>query len=327
MSADAVSPYTLGSTYHLLQRSLLRLWQGDVALARADLACILQNFPDLDPQLACPVYTQLAEMALWNDRPGEAREAITTGLRAVEGNDDPAYVMPLCRVGLAAVAAEVLRARIHRDHAGLSQSRQAAGRLIETARAIAAPPDTKLTPVTEAELLTAEAEYARITGGDAAARWDEAAAAWAELRYQFPQAYARWRQAELELTEGTRASASAVLAEAWHVAGSLPAQQLRQEIEALAARARITLPSPQPPVADGPEPGAGLGLTSRELDVLRLLAAGRTNRQIGAELFISPRTAGVHVSHILAKLGLASRGEAAAAAHSLSLTKPAAPGR
>ena len=66
-------------------------------------------------------------------------------------------------------------------------------------------------------------------------------------------------------------------------------------------------------------------MTSRELDVLRLLAAGRTNRQIGAELFISPRTAGVHVSHILAKLGLASRGEAAAAAHSLGLTKPAAP--
>jgi DNA-binding CsgD family transcriptional regulator len=320
MSADVVSPYTLGSTYHLLQRSLLRLWQGEVALARADLARILQNFPDLDPQLACPVYTQLAEVALWNDRPGEAREAVTTGLRAVEGNDDPAYVMPLCRAGLAAVAAEVRRPRIHRDHAGLSQSRRAADQLIETARAIAAPADTKLTPVTEAELLTAEAEYAWVTGGDAAARWDEAATAWAELRYPFPRAYARWRQAELELIEGTRASAAAVLAEAWHTAAALPARQLRQEIEGLAARARITLPSPQRPMADWPEPGAGLGLTSRELDVLRLLAAGRTNRQIGAELFISPRTAGVHVSHILAKLGMASRGEAAAAAHSLGLT-------
>src|SRR6202034_1355883 len=92
--------------------------------------------------------------------------------------------------GLAAVAAEVRLRRIHRDHAGLSQSRRAADQLIETARAIAPPADTKLTPVTEAELLTAEAEYARITGGDAAARWDEAAAAWAELRYPFPQAYA-----------------------------------------------------------------------------------------------------------------------------------------
>jgi tetratricopeptide (TPR) repeat protein len=263
MSADVVSPYTLGSTYHLLQRSLLRLWQGEVALARADLARILQNFPDLDPQLACPVYTQLAEVALWNDRPGEAREAVTTGLRSVEGNDDPAYVMPLCRAGLAAVAAEVRRPRIHRDHAGLSQSRRAADQLIETARATAAPADTKLTPVTEAELLTAEAEYARVTGGDATARWDEAATAWAELRYPFLRAYARWRQAELELMEGTRASASVLLAEAWRTAASLPAQQLRQEIEALAARARIMLPSPQRPVADWPGPGAGLGLTSR----------------------------------------------------------------
>jgi DNA-binding NarL/FixJ family response regulator len=84
-------------------------------------------------------------------------------------------------------------------------------------------------------------------------------------------------------------------------------------------RARSTLAAPPQPTPASAEPQAQLGLTSRELDVLRLLAAGRTNRQIGAELFISPRTAGVHVSHILAKLGLASRGEAAAVAHSLGL--------
>src|ERR1700683_4869428 len=110
MSGDAVSPTTLGSTYHLLQRSLLRLWQGDITQARADLARVLTNFPDLDPQLACPVYTQLAEVALWSDRPGEAREAAAAGLRAVEGNDDPAYVLPLCRAGLAAVATDAQRA-------------------------------------------------------------------------------------------------------------------------------------------------------------------------------------------------------------------------
>jgi DNA-binding CsgD family transcriptional regulator len=325
MSGDAVSPTTLGSTYHLLQRSLLRLWQGDITQARADLARVLTNFPDLDPQLACPVYTQLAEVALWSDRPGEAREAAAAGLRAVEGNDDPAYVLPLCRAGLAAVATDAQRARIHRDNAGIDQSRRAADQLITTARAIAAPADTTLTPVTEAELLTAEAEYNRTIGRDEASRWDEAAVAWAGLRYPFPRAYARWRQAELELTAGTRASASAALAEAWQLADSLPAQQLRHEIEALAARARITLPSSQRPAADKPEPSTGLGLTARELDVLKLLAAGRTNRQIGAQLFISPRTVGVHVSHILAKLGLASRGEAAAAAHALGLTSPAAP--
>ena len=324
MSGEIVSPSTLGGTYHLIQRSLLRLWQGDNAPARADLACVLDTFPDLDPQLAGPVYTQLAEAALWENRPGEARDAITAGLRAVAGNDDPAYVIPLCRAGLAAAAAAALQARTRRDPASLSQSRRDADHLIETARAIASPADTELTPVTEAELLTAEAEYARLsTAGPeasaAALAWDQAAAAWARVCSPYPQGYARWRQAELELAGNARPSASAALAQAWRLAGSLPARRLTHEIEALAARARITLPDAGPPAKDSPELGAPLGLTSRELDVLRLLAVGRTNRQIGAELFISPRTVGVHVSHILAKLNAASRVEAAAAAHRLGL--------
>ncbi|MCX4528274.1 LuxR C-terminal-related transcriptional regulator [Streptomyces sp. NBC_01565] len=63
-------------------------------------------------------------------------------------------------------------------------------------------------------------------------------------------------------------------------------------------------------------------MTSRERDVLRLVAAGNTNRQIAEELFISPKTASVHVSNILAKLGVAGRGEAAALAHRLRLFVP-----
>ena len=69
-----------------------------------------------------------------------------------------------------------------------------------------------------------------------------------------------------------------------------------------------------------PGTGAGeFGLTERELEVLRLVAAGRSNREIAAELFISPKTASVHVSNILGKLGVASRGEAAARAHTFRL--------
>ena len=63
-------------------------------------------------------------------------------------------------------------------------------------------------------------------------------------------------------------------------------------------------------------------LTAREQDVLRLLAQGRTNRQIGEALFISGKTASVHVSNILAKLGAASRGEAVAIAYREGLIKP-----
>ena len=64
---------------------------------------------------------------------------------------------------------------------------------------------------------------------------------------------------------------------------------------------------------------AGFGLTAREREVLALVAAGRSNRDIANELFISPKTASVHVSNILGKLGAATRGEAGAQAHALRL--------
>jgi DNA-binding CsgD family transcriptional regulator len=64
------------------------------------------------------------------------------------------------------------------------------------------------------------------------------------------------------------------------------------------------------------------GLTAREFEVLRLVAAGRSNPEIAAKLFISAKTASVHVSNILAKLGVTSRGEAAATAHRQRLFDP-----
>ena len=77
--------------------------------------------------------------------------------------------------------------------------------------------------------------------------------------------------------------------------------------------------------ADAPEsPAEQLGLTPRELEVLLLVAAGRTNREIGAELFMSDKTASVHVSRILSKLEVGGRVEAAAVAHRLGLTGPRA---
>ncbi|MYS48529.1 hypothetical protein GTW46_00315, partial [Streptomyces sp. SID6013] len=76
----------------------------------------------------------------------------------------------------------------------------------------------------------------------------------------------------------------------------------------------------EPAAPSGPtDPAEALGLTGRERDVLRLVSEGRTNRQIAGELFISPKTASVHVSNILAKLGVSGRGEAAAVAHRLAL--------
>ena len=99
---------------------------------------------------------------------------------------------------------------------------------------------------------------------------------------------------------------------------------MRGEIEFLAQRGRLRLEGPVDTTASPevpPSPAASLGLTRREVEVLALIAEGRTNRQIGQVLFITPKTASVHVSRILAKLGAAGRGEAAAIAHRLGLDK------
>ena len=98
--------------------------------------------------------------------------------------------------------------------------------------------------------------------------------------------------------------------------GSTGAEPLRQKVEGLARRAKIVL-TKTPPDAGRRE--ARFGLTEREVEVLRLVAAGKTNREIGAELFISDKTASVHVSNVLAKLGANRRSEAAALAARLGL--------
>jgi DNA-binding NarL/FixJ family response regulator len=107
---------------------------------------------------------------------------------------------------------------------------------------------------------------------------------------------------------GDRDGAAERLARAAPLADGLGAGPLREQIGSLARRARLGLPAAgQPPEL--------LGLTARETQVLRLVATGCSNRDIAAELFISGKTASVHVSNILAKLGAATRTEAAAIAH------------
>jgi len=85
---------------------------------------------------------------------------------------------------------------------------------------------------------------------------------------------------------------------------------------------RLTL-VPAFPVPSEPREGDSFGLSPRERDVLALIARGRTNREIGTELFISERTVGVHVGRVLAKLAVSGRVEAAAVAIRLGLANPA----
>jgi DNA-binding NarL/FixJ family response regulator len=172
-----------------------------------------------------------------------------------------------------------------------------------------------VSPVHEAWAATFAAEAARADGRSDLSGWDAAAVAWAALAEPQQEAYALLRAASAASAAGNRAGAALRLGRAADLAGRLGARPLLGQISSLARRARIDLPAlPGQRVQPGGG-GALAGLTERELEVLRLVAAGRSNRDIAGELFISPKTASVHVSNIISKFGVASRGEAAAMAY------------
>ncbi|MFH8804791.1 AAA family ATPase [Streptomyces sp. NPDC017936] len=189
------------------------------------------------------------------------------------------------------------------------------GRIRETARRIAAA-----VPVWQAHERWLRAELLRAEGRDHPEDWSEAVTAFEALDRPYDLARTRHRLAEALLAAGgddDRDRAAELLRLTHAVAAHLGARPLDDAAARLARRARLSVGSP--PRRTAADPVEALGLTHRERDVLRLVAAGRTNRQIAGELFISPKTASVHVSNILAKLGVSGRGEAAAVAHRLGL--------
>lgn len=169
-----------------------------------------------------------------------------------------------------------------------------------------------------ANVLLAEAEATRAVGSSDPGAWEHAAEAWESRDGIFEAAYARYRRAEALLSAGRRRGEAADdLRWAKRTTVALGAAPLEEAIDALAARARIDLGTAAG--SGSMLAGGALGelaspLTRREVEVLGLLAEGRSNRQIAEALFISESTAGVHVSNILGKLGVSGRTEAAAAA-------------
>lgn len=156
--------------------------------------------------------------------------------------------------------------------------------------------------------------------------FDTAAEMWRRLNRPYERALALVHAAQTVVASGDREGVAVRLREAHPIATQLGTAPLAARIETLARRHQIPLGRPGTARAGSAGPGTagagsagGVALTPREREVLRLVAAGRTNREIAAELFISAKTVSVHVSNILAKLGTATRGEAAAAAHRLSL--------
>jgi DNA-binding CsgD family transcriptional regulator/tetratricopeptide (TPR) repeat protein len=309
-------------------RGTLRLRTGDLAAARADFQRILEESrAPLDPQSATPVFAGLAETAIWDGRLADARAAAADGLEVLATSEEPFWITDLCRIALAVEAATAEQARARHASVDEQVARELAAGLIERARAATTAPNVVPTLVVKANLLSAEAEWSRVIGPSDPERWANSAQAWEALGYPWPAGYARWREAEALLAQGApRQAAGTALAKARMLASGLGARLLTAEIDSLGRRARIELAPPaggEAPDEPAQEPAAAtgeLGLTPREREVLALVAEGRTNREIAEALFISDKTASVHVSNILAKLGVANRGQAAAVAHRLRLT-------
>jgi DNA-binding CsgD family transcriptional regulator len=299
-------------------RAALLQLAGELALARGDLPGAADSAAATRDALAgfgyrdeihLPLARLEAELHLARDRAGDALTAVEDALGRFDLLGSRRYAWPLLVAGARACGAALTATAAARDRDLAGDARRLLGQLRTQAEKMGAAG-----PLQRAHRLTFAAEAARAdcaAGGqdaDALAGWDAAAEAWDHLGQPYPLARALLRAAEAAMDCGDRDGAAERLARAAPLADGVGAGRLREQIGSLARRARLGLP------AAGQPPGL-LGLTARETQVLRLVAAGYSNRDIGAELFISVKTASVHVSNILAKLGSASRTEAAAVAH------------
>jgi DNA-binding CsgD family transcriptional regulator len=258
-----------------------------------------------------------AEVAAWEGRHDDARAAVVAGLSASQAVGSDRMSDALRAFGLRVEGDRVEQARARHDDAAVRDAQRVADELLRQVRAGHRAPSV---PWRRASIASCEAEWTRAQGGSDPKRWEAAAAAWeAAARHPYHAAYARWRAAAALLARrGDRDRAGRLLRQAHAAAAALGAEPLRREVEQLARLGRVELAA-SGPTGEADAAGAGLGLTARELEVLRLVAEGRSNRQVAEALFISVKTASVHVSNILAKLGVATRVEAAAVALRLGL--------
>ncbi len=329
--SEPVADQPVSFANRILQGNLAELegarGQLEAALARLDQA--REQRWQLGPEHARELGRLRAEVQLWLGRPQSALADVMQALDAVTGTGQERFAGRLFCLGARAVADLAEQARACQDSAAEADLRQhgrlLARRLTEMTHHPFAP-GTRMPATADAERALWDAELTRLGGAADPAAWQAAADAWQQLGRPYPAAYAQWQYADALLASGAGAEPAAEPLHAAHAAAArLGAAPLRTQLEVLARRARISLTAAEPEPA--PAPARPHGLTDREADVLRLLASGRTNREIGQQLFISPKTASVHVTSILRKLAVRDRVQAAAIAVRLGLADPPIPSR
>jgi DNA-binding CsgD family transcriptional regulator/tetratricopeptide (TPR) repeat protein len=298
-------------------RARVEIQRGRIAQAQALLAAAEDATPHAPgPTWIEPLASARVELALLRGRPDEA---LHDAVRALVQGGDHEYVSFTARLhalGARAAAEMADRARAAADEAGAAQSADRARRLLERIEGLldpragwrGAPPPGALA---YRDLCASEAARAAgdVTGQD----WGATAQRLGEHGMRLEEAYARLREAECHLLAGDREPAAHAVAAGLEITQACGAAWLQAELTALARRGRLQAPREAPAVEDP------TGLTERERAVLELVALGMTNREIGEQLFMATKTASVHVSRILTKLGVSSRVEAATAAQRLGL--------
>jgi DNA-binding NarL/FixJ family response regulator len=275
---------------------------------------------DDDPWIAYMAGGCAADLACWQGDLDRVRALVGSTLAMIDRSWQARTLSAIrpAALGLAAEADRAEHARATGDEAALADLQAVEQDLLERARAGLAKARTRgrwVGPEALAWLARAEAEWARLEGHSDPERWRVAVDGFS-YGYVYEVARCQWRLAEALLTVGDREQAAAAARAAYQTALRLRAEPLRKALEALARRSRLVLGASMPS-AERPA-----GLTPRELQVLRLLIEGRSNRQIAEQLFISGKTASVHVTNVLAKLGVHSRLEAVARARQLGLDRP-----
>ena len=311
-------------------RALLDLGRGRLDSAAEHLEIVLLMCEDFTATAYgwTDLYSSMALLSIARGQPSEAIDSVRESLARSADPERDVHMRVCHRLAIRAAADLAEVARPLGDPAGLDQAlaigREFDGRLDRYAQLVRALPGGG-DPHLALDVALAKAELSRLMGRSSAAGWATAAAAADELHHRHEAAYSRFRHAEaLLLSRGSRAAAQAAAVEAHQIAMDLGAAPLQREVERLAVRSRIDL-EVRPVVSDA-APGAGpasraipFRLTRREQDVLERLTLGRTNREIATDLFISEKTASVHVSNIKSKLGANGRAEIAAIAVRLGL--------
>ncbi len=259
-----------------------------------------------------------AEAMAWLGRYEDAATSVESALDEIEAGPEPLHLVGIriAAVGLSALADMAESARLRGDSGALDAAKRRGARLLADAQHRAArgrPAVMDMGPEGLGWLARASAESARLEGRNDIDAWRAVVEIFAG-GYRYDEALARWRLAEALAEAGQPEAATTPARAARRIAVELRAHPLRDALDALARRARLDLGSGVP--------AAGGVLTPREAEVMRLVAGGLTNRKIGQHLFISEKTASVHVSNVLGKLGASGRAEAVAIAHRRGLLGP-----